>query len=211
MKLKKQLQLALLIPSYCVMLGIPAAIFSINSQVDASPVKLARLSDSEKAERAGLIQKANSLVNDRNLPGAEQTLRELVKKFPNDAFAHYQLGYVLYQQEKAEDAATSLSEAIRLNPRYALAHNAMGLIRASQERWDDAIAEFRKALEINPQYGDALMYMGQVLLETNKKEEAIASLDKALNIFKAEKRNERINRIEKILQTIKKSDDPSVS
>lgn len=211
MKLKKQLRLALLIPSYCVILGIPAAIFSMSYQVDASPVKLARLSESEKAERAELIQKANSLFNDRNFPGAEQTLRELVKKFPKDAFAHYQLGNVLYQQQKAEDAAISFSEAIRLNPRYALAYNAMGLVRASQEQWDDALAEFRKALEINPEYGDALMYMGQVLLQTNKKEEAIASLDKALNIFKAEKRSERVNRVQEILQKIKKSDDPSLS
>lgn len=202
MKLKKQLQLAFLIPLYCVILGIPAAI--------ASPIKLAQQGD-ERTERSQLIQKANSLLNDRNLPGAEQTLRELIKKFPKDAFAHYQLGNVLYQQEKAEDAAISLTQAIRLNPRYALAYNALGLVRASQEQWDDAIAEFRKALEINPEYGDALMYMGQVLLQTNKKEEAIASLDKALNIFKAEKRSERVNRIEKILQTIKKSDDPSLS
>ncbi len=202
MKLKKQLQLAFFIPLSCLIISIPVA--------NASPIKLAQSQDSV-TERSQLIQKANSLLNERNLPGAEQTLRELIKKFPKDAFAHYQLGNVLYQQEKAEDAATSLTEAIRLNPRYAIAYNAMGLVRASQERWDDALAQFRKALEINPEYGDALMYMGQVLLQTNKKEEAIASLDKALNIFKAQNRNERVNRIEKILQTIKKSDDPSLS
>lgn len=202
MKLKS-LIISGFVPFYCVLPTIVTVMAP--SQV------LAQFSEREKAERAELIQKANSLLGQRNFTGAELALRQLVKKFPKDAFAHFQLGNALYLQEKPEDALVSFTEAVRLNPRYALAYNGLGLVYANQERWDDALAQFRKALEINPQYGDALMYMGQVQLQLNKRDEAVALLNKALSIFKSQNRNDRVNRIEGLLKKIKQSDDPSVS
>ncbi|MBF2067919.1 MAG: tetratricopeptide repeat protein [Calothrix sp. C42_A2020_038] len=172
---------------------------------------LAQFSEREKAERTELIQKTNSQLSQRDYQGAEVSSRELVKKFSKDAFAHFLLGNVLYQQDKLEDALASYQQAVKLNQRYALAYNGMGLVYANQERWDDALRQFRKALEINPEYGDALMYSGQVLLQINKPDEAIASLNKALNIFKAQNRNDRVNRIEDLLRKIKQQDDPSIS
>ena len=199
----RSLIISALVPFYCILPSIVAVITP--SQV------LAQFSERERAERTELIQKANSLLSQGNLQGAEVSLRELVKKFPKDAFAHFQLGNVLYQQEKSEDALTSYQQAVKLNPRYALAYNGMGLVYANQERWDDALAQFRKALDINPQYGDALMYMGQVQLQLNKRDEAVALLNKALSIFKSQNRNDRVNRVEGLLRKIKQSDDPSVS
>ncbi|GJD22286.1 TPR repeat-containing protein [Rivularia sp. IAM M-261] len=202
MKLKS-LIISALVPFYCVLPTIVTVMAP--SQV------LAQFSEREKAERTELIQKANSLLGQRDFTGAEETLRQLVKKFPKDAFAHFQLGNALYLQEKSDSALVSFTEAVKLNPRYALAYNGIGLVYANQERWDDALAQFRKALEINPQYGDALMYMGQVQLQLNKRDEAVALLNKALNIFKSQNRNDRVNRIEGLLRKIKQSDDPSVS
>jgi tetratricopeptide (TPR) repeat protein len=202
MKLKS-LIISALVPFYYVIPSIVTVI--VPSQV------LAQFSEREKAERAQLIQTTNSQLNQRDLTGAEVSSRQLVKKFPKDAFAHYLLGNVLYQQDKSDLALASFQEAIKFNPRYALAYNGMGLVYANQEQWDNALTQFRKALEINPEYGDALMYVGQVLLQVNKRDEAIASLNKALNIFKSQNRNDRVNRIEGLLRKIKQSDDPSVS
>jgi tetratricopeptide (TPR) repeat protein len=230
MKLKIQLQFLLtsnsvvsLFPQLSLttfrtfMLGILSLCFAspslatTNIQPPSPEIVIAQLSDREKAERTQLIQTANALMREGKLPGAEENLRQLVKKFPKDAFGHFQLGNILFRQNKNEDAISSFQEAVRLNPRYALAYNAMGLVYASQEQWDNAIPQFRKALEINPEYGDALMFLGQVLLQTNQRDEAITSLNKALNIFKSQQRNERVNRIEEILRKIKSGDDPSIS
>jgi tetratricopeptide (TPR) repeat protein len=202
MKLKN-LIISALVPFYCVLPSIVAVMAP--SQV------LAQFSENQRAERAELIQKANALLGQRDFKGAEVPLRQLVKKFPKDAFAHFQLGNVLFLQEKSQDALASFQEAVKLNPRYALAYNGMGLVYANQERWDNALAQFRKALDINPEYGDALMYMGQIQLQLNKRDEAVALLNKALNIFKSQNRNDRVNRIEDLLKKIKQSDDPSVS
>ncbi|MBD2344552.1 tetratricopeptide repeat protein [Anabaena subtropica] len=168
--------------------------------------KLAQFADPQE-ERSQLIQQANALFNQGNLPGAEETLCKFLKKYPDDSFGHFQLGNVFFRGKKLEPAISAYREAIRLRPRYAVAYNAVGVVYASQSRWNDAIAEYQKALEINPDYGDALTNVALALWQTNKKDEALASLEKALNIFQKQNRNEKANQVQQLLQRIKTSDD----
>jgi tetratricopeptide (TPR) repeat protein len=184
--------------------------FGVSPQTQARQV-VAILSDQEKAERARLIQTSNSQMGEGNFTAAETSLRELVKKFPRDAFAYYQLGNVLARQNRSEDAIVQYQEALKYNPRYALAYNAIGQTYGSLSQWDEAASQFRKALEINPNYGDAMYNLGQVLWQGNHREDAIASFEKALKIFKTEKRDEKVRRIEKTIEQLKKGDDPSLS
>ncbi|MER3493824.1 MAG: hypothetical protein C4323_16800 [Mastigocladus sp. ERB_26_2] len=174
---------------------------------------LAQFSDnsSGEQERSQLIRTANTLFSQGDLAGAEENLRQLIKKYPKDAFGHYQLGNVLFRQERKDEAIKQYQEAIRLDSKYALAHNGMGLVFASQEQWEEAIAEYNKALAINPSYGDALTNLAQALWEVGKREEAIASLEKALSIFKDQNRPQKVERIQQILRQLKPNDDPSVS
>ncbi|MFB2769946.1 tetratricopeptide repeat protein [Pelatocladus sp. BLCC-F211] len=167
--------------------------------------------DSGQTERSQLIQIANTLLNQGNLPGAEENLRKFIKKYPKDAFGYFQLGNVLFRQEKKDEAIKQYQEAIRLDSKYALAHNGIGVVFASQEQWDEAIAEYNKALAINPAYGDALTNLAQALWEIGKREEAITSLEKALSVFKSQNRLQRVQRIQEILRKLKPDDDPSVS
>ncbi|WP_427156823.1 tetratricopeptide repeat protein [Aliinostoc sp. HNIBRCY26] len=175
------------------------------------PQKIAQFQDNTSQERSLLVQQANNLYNQRNFPGAQKALCQLVKKYPKDTFAHYQLGNVFARLQQPEAAISSYREAIRINSRYALAYNAIGAVYANQSRWDEAITEFKKALEINPEYGDALINYGQVLWQINQREQAQASLEKALNIFKKQQRNEKVYQVEQILQRLKTSDNPGVS
>lgn len=173
--------------------------------------KLAQFSDTDSPERSQMIQQANALYNQGELAGAADNLCRFIKKFPQDAFGHFQLGNVFFRQTKPEAAVSAYQEAIRLKPEYALAYNAIGAVYASQSRWDDAITEYQKALKINPNYGDALINLGEAQWQTNKKAEAQASLERALNIFKSQSRNEKVYRVEQILRQMKKGNDPSIS
>ncbi|BAY22872.1 TPR repeat-containing protein [Calothrix sp. NIES-2100] len=174
--------------------------------------KLAQVQeDSVLQERSQFIQKANALYSQGDFKGAEESLRKFLKRFPEDAFGHYQLGNVLFRQNRLDEAISSFQEAIRLKPKYALAYNAIGIVHASQSHWDDAMSQYRKALEINPDYADALTNLALALWQTNKKDEALASLTKALDIFKAQNRSEKAYQVEQILQKIKNSDNPSLS
>jgi tetratricopeptide (TPR) repeat protein len=171
---------------------------------------IAQFSDNEQ-EREQLVQKANILFNQGDLTGAEKILLLFIKKFPNSSYGHYQLGNVLFRQNKKEDAIKEYQKAISLNSKYALAYNAMGQVFASQQQWSEAIAEYQKALTINPDYGDALANLALALWEQGKHQDARASLEKALNIFKVQQRSDKVQQIENILRQINSGDDPTVS
>ncbi|RCJ18266.1 hypothetical protein A6770_06740 [Nostoc minutum NIES-26] len=224
MKLKSQLKslfvqpLSSMILSMITAIAISPSALAVTGKVSPhlpeqvqQSQKIAQFSGTDQPERSRLLQQANALYNQRDFKGAEENLRKFLKKFPKDAFGHFQLGNALFRQSKPEAAISSYQEAIRLNSKYALAYNAIGVVYASQDRWEEAITEYRKSLEINPDYGDALTNLGQALWQTNKRDEAKASLEKALNIFKAQSRNEKVYQVEQILQQMKTLDDPSVS
>ncbi|WGV24730.1 tetratricopeptide repeat protein [Halotia branconii] len=194
-------------------LAVPAKISWHSPQQSAKkqPQRLAQFSETNQPERSQLLQQAQVLYQQENWTGAEENLRKFTKKYPKDAFGHFQLGNVLVRQGKSEAAISSYREAIRLQSKYALAYNAIGAVYASQNRWEEAITEYQKALEINPDYGDALANLGEAFWQTNKRNEAKVSLEKALNIFKAQSRNQKVNQVERMLQQMKASDDPGVS
>jgi tetratricopeptide (TPR) repeat protein len=180
----------------------------VNSRIQ----KIAQFdSSTPEQERSQLLQQANTLSNQGDFAGAEEKLRELIKKYPRYSFGHFELGNVLSQQDKIEDAIKAYQEAIRLNSNHALAYNGIGLLYAKQNRWEEAITEYEKALKINPNYGDALANLALALLQTNQRNEAIASLEKALDVFKSQNRNQRVYQIEQILQQIQNLDDPGIS
>ncbi|MDZ8109260.1 MAG: tetratricopeptide repeat protein [Nostoc sp. DedQUE12a] len=226
MKLKKQFKSAFVQPLICIALSTIAAIslspsvLAVSGKV-SSPLpqkhthrqtqKLAQFSDQGPSERSQILQQANALYNQGDMKGAEENLRKLIKQFPKDAFGHFQLGNVLFRQKKSDEAISAYREAIRLQSKYALAYNAIGMVYASESRWQEAITEYQKALEINPNYAEAMTNFALAMWQTNKQDEAISYLEKALNIFKEQKRNEKVNQVQKILEEIKKSDDPSIS
>ncbi|MEH1829090.1 MAG: tetratricopeptide repeat protein [Nostoc sp.] len=226
MKLKSKLKSAFVQPFSCMMLsilavmGISPLVLAVPARVSLhtpeqdtykEPQKLAQFSGADSPERSQLLQQANALYNQGDFKDAEENLRKFIKKFPEDAFGHFQLGNALFQQKKSEEAISVYREAIRLQPKYALAYNAIGMAYASQNRWQEAITEYKKALEINPNYGEALTNFALAMWQTNKKDEALSSLEKALNIFKEQNRGEKVNQVERILREIKTADEPSVS
>ncbi|MCC5616935.1 tetratricopeptide repeat protein [Nostoc sp. CHAB 5836] len=225
MKVKRKHKSAFVQPISCMMLsmitvmGISPLVLAVPGKALHPPEesaqkqlqKIAQFSDTDTPERSQLIQQANALYNQGDFKGAEENLRQFIKKFPEDAFGHFQLGNVLFQQKKPEEAINAYREAIRLKSNYALAYNASGMVYASQSRWEDAIIEYKKALEINPNYGEALTNFALALWQTNKRDEALSSLEKALNIFKEQNRGEKVNQVERILREIKTADDPGVS
>ncbi|MEH2069962.1 MAG: tetratricopeptide repeat protein [Nostoc sp.] len=225
MKLNSKLKSAFVQPFSCMTLsiitatGLSPSVLALSEKSSHSPQqyphrqaqKLAQFSNTGSSDRAQILQQANALYNQGDFKGAEENLRKLIKQSPQDAFAHFQLGNVLFQQKKSEEAISAYREAIHLQSKYALAYNGIGMVYASENRWEDAITEYKKALAINPNYAEALTNFALAMWQTNKKDEALSSLEKALKIFQAQNRNEKVKQVERILQEIKKSDDPSIS
>ena len=96
--------------------------------------------------------------------------------------AHHNLGIVLREQGKLEEAIASLQQALRLKPDYAEAHNNLGVVLKDQGKLEEAVASLQQALRLQPDYAEAHHNLGLVLREQGNLEEAVASLQHTLRL-----------------------------
>ncbi|NCS91409.1 MAG: tetratricopeptide repeat protein, partial [Candidatus Altiarchaeum hamiconexum] len=73
-----------------------------------------------------------------------------IKINPNYSEAHNNLGNLLQNLKRYEEAEKEYREAIRINPDYADAHNNLGNLLQNLKRYEEAEKEYREAIKINP-------------------------------------------------------------
>lgn len=112
----------------------------------------------------------------------EPMLRRAVELAPNDANAHNNLGALLREQGKLDEAATSFRRAIKINSKLADAHCGLGLVLQSKGLGREALASLRQALKINPDLADAHNNMGLLLQSNGQLDEAVACFRRAVQI-----------------------------
>ena len=86
------------------------------------------------------------------LEAAAAANREAIRLRPDDASAHFNLGYALNEQGKLAEAIAEYRTVIRIQPDNAYAHNNLGWALQGQGKLDEAIAEYRTAIRIQPGY-----------------------------------------------------------
>jgi len=105
-----------------------------------------------------------------------------LKKNPGCWMAHYNLGIVLSEQGKTDEAIDHYQQAVTLRPGYAEANYNLGRLFVEQGRLDDAIAHYEKAVEINPDDPEAQNNLGVTLFGNGRVDDAIVHYQKALEI-----------------------------
>ena len=108
--------------------------------------------------------------------------RQWLRTNPESVNAHYNLGYALAKQGRAEAAAAEYQEALRILPDYALAHCNLANALSALGRLDEAIAHYRDALRLNPDYTDAHMNLGVALGRAHRGDEAIQQFREVLRL-----------------------------
>ena len=95
------------------------------------------------------------------------------------AFVHWQNGYLLHLSGRYEDAADSFRKSIAAHP-TAEGHTFLGWSLSELGQLDEAIAECKTAIEIDPDYGNPYNDIGVYLIELDRPDEAIPWLEKAM-------------------------------
>jgi tetratricopeptide (TPR) repeat protein len=113
---------------------------------------------------------------------AVAAFREAVRLKPEYAEAHYNLGRLLSDLGKLDEAIAEYREAIRLQPKYADAHRNLGLAFKKQGKLDEVIATYREAIRLNPEYADAHLTLGTALGQQGKLHEAAAACREAIQL-----------------------------
>ncbi len=134
----------------------------------------------------------------------ERRYREILNLNPFNAEAHFNLGNLLFVQEKFEEAEKAYGEAIKYNPKFADAHNAMGkllevyaekprvkfttewnseIILPNPEKFKEAENFYKAAIAINPYYLEAHNNLGSLLFKLGRLDEAKKEYEKILKFL----------------------------
>jgi tetratricopeptide (TPR) repeat protein len=127
---------------------------SHGQKVDAPPSvgKKKTIEDLQKDEN-GLIQQADTLVEQQKYDQAEGIYKELLAKNPQNSSAHYKLGVLYVKQGKMVDGRVELLKSISLDPGLSKAYYNLGIVYSVKgATYDVEKAEFffRKYLELEP-------------------------------------------------------------
>jgi Flp pilus assembly protein TadD len=74
--------------------------------------------------------------------------QDSLRKEPDSRIAHLNLGEILDEQGRLEEAIAHYGEALRLDPRFAEAHNNLGVTLAKQGKVEEAITHYLEALRL---------------------------------------------------------------
>jgi eukaryotic-like serine/threonine-protein kinase len=108
--------------------------------------------------------------------------RAQIRRRPESARAHNQLGSALMQVGKSDEAITEYRDAVRLMPDEPSAHYDLGLALERTGKLDGAITAFRAALRLKHAVPGRHTSLGRVLAARGELAEAIAEYREAIRL-----------------------------
>jgi len=136
-----------------------------------------RLHRSAQPVLVGLLTSVLFLLSwrqSRMYSDVETLYRTTLAKNASCWMAHTNLGLLLMDQGRHEDAMSHLQKALLLHPYQADAHNNLGLLLMDMGRTDDARAHLDQALALDPNQAAAHTNLGVLLVRTGRPDEAMA-------------------------------------
>lgn len=115
-----------------------------------------------------------------NFAAAAGLLQRAVRRAPEAAGLHCNLGLALQALGRMDEALASYNRALVLKPEFAEAHNNRGNLLMEMQRPDEALASYRRAVQLRPDFAEAQFNLGRLLLDRQPPQEALAAFDRAL-------------------------------
>src|SRR4051812_15686721 len=134
----------------------------------------------------GYVEKALHQLEQKQPAAAEQTVAQLVEKFPKVPQAHGYQAQVLFLNNKTEQADAALQRGFDLDPNFAFGHWLRGLMRLEEGEAVGALMLFRKTAELldpNAREVQAQVHsrIAELELQFNRPVAARAAMDRALH------------------------------
>jgi tetratricopeptide (TPR) repeat protein len=107
---------------------------------------------------------------------------DTIKKNPLSWMAQNNLGAVLADEGRLEEALNHYSKALQLNASHPEIHNNLGNVLAKLGKFNEAEAHYLKALQIEPEYAKAHNNLGNLLATQGRLAEATNHFSEALRL-----------------------------
>jgi serine/threonine protein kinase/tetratricopeptide (TPR) repeat protein len=109
-------------------------------------------------------------------------LLELVTKFPDEKYAHYELGFLYESHRDYAAADDAYRKAIALDPEFGYAINQLAYVQAKLGRFDEALRLFERYAAISPGDANPLDSIGELYLRMGRLDLAEAKYREALEM-----------------------------
>lgn len=110
----------------------------------------------------------------------EALWEDTIAKNPRSWMAHTNLGRLLAQQGKTEEAETHYRTALQVFPDGESTHYNYGNLLARARRFDEAVIQYRETLRLNPEKAEAHNNLGIILNQQHQTGQAIAEYEQAI-------------------------------
>ncbi len=118
----------------------------------------------------------------RHWQNSTRLFEHAIQVTSNNYLAHNNLGAVLADRERYEEAILHYVEALRIKPNYADAHYNLGNALAKQGQVEEAIGHYKAALRIKPHDVEIRSKLGVLLAGQKRYPEAVALFEETLRI-----------------------------
>lgn len=122
------------------------------------------------------------LITESDSDKAEAAFRKALELEPNNVRAHCDLGLLLVNNKRFDEAIVQCVEALRLEPNNAEAHGNMGIALVSKRKFDEAFEHFNEALRLDPGRAETHVNLANALVMMGSPDAAIQHLIEALRL-----------------------------
>jgi Tfp pilus assembly protein PilF len=127
-----------------------------------------------------MLERALLLLQQSRYDLAEQELRQLLAKDPDDALAHALLAFSLTQQDKLEEAESSARQAIQLAPEHPYCHYCLGVVKIQKDDLVSARQAVEEAIRLDPEDSDYHGLRALIYLRAQRWQEALDAANDGL-------------------------------
>ena len=125
------------------------------------------------------LKTGKTLMEHENWKRAEIYLSKSVETWPNDADAHYQLGFAYMVLGRGREALREYETSLRLDPKGLTHRHSLADTYLISKMNEDAIRHFKIILQNHPKDIQALRGMGEALIQQKNFQEALIYCQKA--------------------------------
>jgi tetratricopeptide (TPR) repeat protein len=111
---------------------------------------------------------------------------DTIRRNPQAWYAHYNLGHVLLQQGRLDEATRHYEEAVRFRPDFAEAQCSFGIALLYADRRAEAIQHLEAALRTRPDLAEAQGALANVLAATGRVDDALPHYAEAARLKPAD-------------------------
>jgi tetratricopeptide (TPR) repeat protein len=118
-----------------------------------------------KGERMKRInyKKISTLIENKQFVEAEEVLKDLIKKHPKEAKAHFLLGVVYSYNKQTELSIKQYKKTILLDSNYADAYFHLGMIyEYSRDEWKKAEGYYKETIKRNVKESQAFINLANI-------------------------------------------------